>query len=163
MSEHPMSEASQTDDFADCETAERCLWKVLMVVCPQLNVQAGTFFELDAAREALRVGHTWGILPWRVAKGEFPLSRGICGWVAQHRQPVIVNEVKKDARFNKQIDLVTQFETVSVLCAPFIAGSELVGVVELINRPQNPFTEADLAHLQTVLRQAVTRYQELAA
>jgi len=163
MSEQDASLPSLAETFSDCETADVCVWKALTRACAELDVQAGTFFELDATGASLRVAHTFGILPWRVAKGHFPVSQGICGWVSRQREPAIVNDVSKDARFNGHVDLVTQFKTLSVLCIPVMEGNRLYGVMELINRQMQPFTSSDLARLQPIVEAAAARLRSLSA
>src|SRR3989344_7681940 len=44
----------------------------------------------------------------------FPFGKGICGWVAQYNQPVIVDNVQTDPRFNPQVDTLTGYKTKSV-------------------------------------------------
>ncbi|MFC2042507.1 hypothetical protein ACFLTV_03360 [Chloroflexota bacterium] len=39
------------------------------------------------------------------------LSSGIAGWVARNRKPLIINDVNRDQRFNKDIDKKTDFVT----------------------------------------------------
>jgi len=61
-------------------------------------VESGLFFR--AAGPELHVASTYGLMPWRLARAQFPLSAGICGRVGTHRQSAIVNDVWKDPRFN---------------------------------------------------------------
>ncbi len=139
------------------------MWKVLTLACEELHVQAGTFFKVDDSGTNLEVANTFGILSWRVAKGQFPITQGICGWVAQNNKAALVNDVAKDKRFNSQIDLVTQFKTVSILCVPVTLGQRVFGVIELINRHEQPFSENDVFTITTLVASAAHRLEALSA
>jgi diguanylate cyclase (GGDEF)-like protein len=58
---------------------------------------------------------------------------GIAGWVAAKGEPVLVEDVRKDERFNSRIDELTQVETRSVVCVPIKGREKVLGVIELIN------------------------------
>lgn len=58
---------------------------------------------------------------------------GIAGWVAANGEPVLVEDVRKDERFNSRIDELTQVETRSVVCVPIKGREKVLGVIELIN------------------------------
>jgi signal transduction histidine kinase len=69
---------------------------------------------------------------------------GIAGWVADHEQAVIVNDVKSDSRFYAGMDQNTGFETKSLVALPLKAKGKLIGVLEVINKEDNsPFTPKD--------------------
>jgi diguanylate cyclase (GGDEF)-like protein len=81
------------------------------------------------------------------------VGEGIAGWVALHREPVIVNDVLRDERFNSTFDQANRFKSRSILCVPLISRGILLGVVELINRKshQCKFTKRDLSMLLMLL------------
>ena len=84
-----------------------------------------------------------------------PFGQGIAGWVAKHRQPIIVNNAQNDPRFLDQIDKNTQFVTKNILCAPLVSRGRTIGVIEMLNREdQEGFTEGDLELLQTLVNPA---------
>lgn len=69
---------------------------------------------------------------------------GIAGWVATHRQPLIVNDPRQDQRFFVEIDETFSFFTRSILCVPMIAHGQLIGVIQLLNKQgEESFVEAD--------------------
>jgi signal transduction histidine kinase len=53
-------------------------------------------------------------------------------------------------RFDRSWDKDNQYRTQDVMCAPAIFKGELLGVVQVINCTQRPFSEADLLPLQSV-------------
>jgi len=96
---------------------------------------------------------------FRVATGEkakalktmtLPIGQGIAGWVAQNRQPDMVNDTSKDARFAGKFDKASGFTTRSLLCVPMVFRGELVGVVEVLNKKRGIYTEAHVGLLSSL-------------
>jgi GAF domain-containing protein len=82
----------------------------------------------------------------RIAAGS-----GIAGWVAEHREPQVVNNVRSDPRFDSQIDDAFQFQTASLLCVPMISRGQVLGVIEVLNKyNERDFTSTDV-DLLTIL------------
>ena len=103
----------------------------------------GMFFAvtLTDARSALRGQH--------IAPGQ-----GIAGWVAQHGQPVCVNDVRRDPRWYEGVDAITGFETRSLCCAPLRHRGKVTGVIDIVNKKTkeegDAFTAGDLSLLEAV-------------
>jgi signal transduction histidine kinase len=70
-------------------------------------------------------------------------AESIAGWVALHREPVIVTDVLQDSRFFRNIDQVLQFKTRSIVAVPMIHKDELIGVLEVLNKRTDTFTPLD--------------------
>ncbi len=84
-----------------------------------------------------------------------PAGSGISGYVARIGEPVIVNDVTNDPRFNAKVDLNTGFKTRAVMCAPMIVREKLIGVIEVINKlDKSPYNNNDMALLTTLAAQA---------
>jgi putative nucleotidyltransferase with HDIG domain len=76
------------------------------------------------------------------------LDSGIANRVLRHGRPLIINDVTRDERFNKEIDKVTGFITKSVMAVPLFRGQKVIGILEAINRVDGQeFNEPDLAVL----------------
>jgi sigma-B regulation protein RsbU (phosphoserine phosphatase) len=61
------------------------------------------------------------------------IGQGIAGWVAEHLSPLVIEDVQKDPRFFAGADKMTGFATKSIIAAPLVGRSGLIGVVEVIN------------------------------
>ncbi len=84
-----------------------------------------------------------------------PAGMGISGYVARIGEPVIVNDVSSDPRFNAAVDKNTGFKTRNVMCAPMIVREKLIGVIEVINKLDNTqYNSNDMALLTTLAAQA---------
>jgi two-component system phosphate regulon sensor histidine kinase PhoR len=77
-------------------------------------------------------------------------GQGIAGWVAENRQPVIVNNVYTDKRFFSQVDHQSGFETRSMICIPLQVQDYIIGVLQAINKQNGDFHENDLRLLQAM-------------
>jgi putative methionine-R-sulfoxide reductase with GAF domain len=83
------------------------------------------------------------------AKGEdlpgksIPVGRGIAGWVAKSGQSLLTGELQGDPRFDPEIDMITGYETKSVLCVPLTMKTGVIGVIELLNKKNGYYTEKD--------------------
>ncbi len=60
-------------------------------------------------------------------------GEGLAGWIAEHDEPVIVNNLQHDVRYQHDIDRLLGFQGRSVLGIPIHRGRGVVGVVELVN------------------------------
>jgi anti-anti-sigma regulatory factor len=77
-----------------------------------------------------------------------PADEGITGWVVQHGEPVIVPDMSLDPRcifFDEM-----EFDSRSELCVPLIAGSQVIGALNLESSRLNAFTDDDLQLLSTL-------------
>lgn len=133
---HSISENKPLDVLLK-EIMESC--KVLM------NAEASSLMIYDEKENNL---------VFRVATGEkgeivkqisIELGEGIAGWVAENREPLLIEDCYKDPRFNPEFDKKSNFKTKSMLCVPLIHREKLVGVIQVINKKNDKvFTERDL-------------------
>jgi len=84
-----------------------------------------------------------------------PLGKGIAGWVAECRQPLIVNDARNDSRFMAEVDRNSGFLTRNILCAPLVSRGRVIGAIEMLNRQDEAgFAQQDLELLQTLVNPA---------
>src|SRR5499427_9433655 len=73
------------------------------------------------------------------------LGEGITGTAAARREPVLVGDVRKDARYLSSVDAVR-----TELAVPMTARGKLVGVIDLQSTRVNAYTEYDRALLRLI-------------
>jgi len=74
-----------------------------------------------------------------------PVGEGVIGWVAQHMEPVIINDARKDPRYSSDLEGTLGVKPRSILAVPLKRRGKLVGVLDAVNREgQGVFTEDDL-------------------
>jgi diguanylate cyclase (GGDEF)-like protein len=61
-------------------------------------------------------------------------DQGIAGWVVQHREPALVEDVARDPRHYRGFESKSHLRTRSLLCVPVISKETLLGVIEVINK-----------------------------
>lgn len=138
------------------------LWEfILEQACRTLQSEAGTYFEVQADEKTLRVSASYGVDRARLSEVPFQVGTGISGWVAQYHQPALVNDVRQDNRFNRNVDIVTGFHTRSILCIPVSSQKRTYGVLEIINRKSGQFGPQDQEFMTLLGRQAAIAYQNL--
>ena len=83
------------------------------------------------------------------------LGEGVAGWVAQHGEPVVVENTSNDPRFTPVVDELTHTETRSIICVPVKARNHVLGVIELVNALGKPsFGSEDIPILKSLAEYA---------
>lgn len=82
------------------------------------------------------------------------MGEGIAGWVAQHNEPALVNDVESDPRHFKKAGVITGFRTRNMVCVPVRSRGKVIGVLQAINKKDGGlFTEQDLNNFLTLSNQ----------
>ncbi|MCB9549404.1 MAG: sigma-54-dependent Fis family transcriptional regulator [Myxococcales bacterium] len=121
------------------------LRRIVDEVVARLDADRGTLYLMDHARDELvsRVAH----LP-ELAEIRLKLGEGVAGWVARTGEAVTVPDGAHDARFNPAVDVLTGYQTRTLLAAPVRADDGTVmGVVQVLNKRSGLFDEADAERL----------------
>jgi sigma-B regulation protein RsbU (phosphoserine phosphatase) len=61
-------------------------------------------------------------------------GEGIIGWVVEHGQPVISNQVKEDPRYSPELEKQMGFSIQSLICVPLLRKGKLIGAVSALNK-----------------------------
>ncbi len=79
------------------------------------------------------------------------MHRGLAGWVARHRQPVILENTRADKRWlARPYEQETQSPPKSALCVPVPARDLIVGVLTIVHPLPGYFNEAHLMLQQAI-------------
>ncbi|MGH9870380.1 MAG: diguanylate cyclase [Candidatus Polarisedimenticolia bacterium] len=116
-----------------------------------IRTEAWALLLLDDKDQTLSFQLTTGGRMAAMRAHRVRLGEGIPGWVAQHKRPVVIHDVRKDRRFDPRFDRMLNFTTRSVLCTPLISRGRIIGAVELINKRRGRFTTEDLAMVTTLV------------
>ena len=116
-----------------------------------LNATASSVLLFDDIEQELYFEIAEGESEKALRKIKLKARSGIAGWVAQHKKPIIINDVMSDQRFDQSIDEITGFTTKSIICVPLIVHREVIGVIEVLNKSDgSDFNEQDLGALTSV-------------
>jgi len=138
------------------------LQQIMELATSVLDARAATLMLLD---------NRTGQLVSEIAHGEgreilrrrrVPYGKGIAGWVAAHGEPLLINNVPEDPRFDQEVDARTGFLTYSAICVPLQIKGRTIGVLEVLNkRSDEGFDEEDLRLLLTIASQAAVAIENI--
>ena len=122
------------------------LTRLVGLVSEALDAERSSFFLYDAETHELYS---------RVAQGDlvneirFNAELGIAGAAYRSAEPLIIDDPYNDDRFNQSIDEETGYRTERILAVPVTnRAGKVIGVSEVLNRRDGPFTHADAAVLR---------------
>lgn len=132
------------------ESLDIALFSSMNAVC----AEAASILLLDEAKETFRFFHVEGAARTLLGDTTFDATAGVAGRVLQTQEAEIVNDAAGDEQFYARIDADTGFQTRNLIAVPLLAGSEPIGVLEVLNRSGNePFTADDRLILISVADQ----------
>lgn len=144
--------ADASDRRTGPEHTMELLQQVLHGSLAAIGAEDGSLLILDEDTGELVFVLSAGKIPREQLFGlRVPPGRGIVGWVAERREPTIVEDVSSDERFYSAIDQAFDFHTRMVLAAPIVGGGRVMGVVELLNKEGGQTFSADDLALVTLL------------
>ena len=119
-----------------------------------MEAEASSVYELDEEKDLLFIRLARGEKKGLISKLSLQVGEGIAGYVVQTGNPLVVQDVTEEKRFNDQFDRLTGFKTRSMVCVPLSIRGKPMGALQVINkRSGEPFNTADLELLQTMAQQ----------
>ena len=134
---------------------DQLLYKAISVV----DANDGSLSYLDEETKELVFVLVHGDLREQLPGYRIKSDVGIAGWVVSNQKPIIVNNPRQDWRFSLDVDQDFSFFTRSIASVPVIARDTPIGAIQLVNKRDNEFTEADVA-LLLVLSQVAAKVLE---
>jgi signal transduction histidine kinase/DNA-binding response OmpR family regulator len=126
--------------------------RLLHAVTEIIGAEGGSVWLWDDEREgwlicrgALHHGLKHALLNLRLCPGE-----GLASWVAKTGKSALVPHAPSDRRFSPNIDARTGYHTTSLLAVPLRVRDAVIGVLEVVNRKNGDFTEADHSLVETL-------------
>jgi signal transduction histidine kinase len=136
------------------------LQTVLRSAVDVVDATAGSLLLLDASTDELAFEVIVGGGGDALEKRRIRRDQGIAGWVATHREPVMVADATKDERFYPGIDRFSSFKTHSMLCVPLLLKGEVIGVLQVLNKKSGqPFDKPDLDIMSIFASQSAAAIQ----
>lgn len=110
-----------------------------------MDAEASSVFRIDEEKNELYFMTARGEKGKEVKEIRIPMGKGIVGWVAQHKKPLLVPDVTEDPRWFKGVDKKTKFVTRSIIAVPLFVKGKIIGVAEVLNKRGNKkFNQEDL-------------------
>ena len=143
--EKRVSDLEAVLEISKAMAAEKELDRLLDLIIEKttqvMDAERTSLFLVDHQTRELRIRTAEG-----VAKDEIrvPFGTGICGRVAATRQLENIADPYHDPSFDSSWDKQTGFHTRNMLCVPLITHEDkVVGVVQVLNKREGPFTKYD--------------------
>ncbi len=143
---------------------DELLDEIVAISRDTLAVEACSLLLAEPRERALRFHSASGGREDAVKSiGPIPYGMGVAGWVAEHQEVAIVNDVRSDPRFGREIDRAVDFKTESILAVPLTDDEgNLLGVIEGLNKKDGqPFDEYDRALFEMLAGQAAAAIQHV--
>jgi signal transduction histidine kinase len=134
---------------------EPLLHKILATAVEVMAASAGSLLLLDELTDELVFAVIEGGGGENLKGVRMDRDKGIAGWVATHRKPLIVDDVNTDNRHYQSIAKSFGYKPTSLLCVPMISHNKLIGVLQVLhNQPGRYFGNLEQQLLTTFANQA---------
>jgi signal transduction histidine kinase len=147
--DHPSAEAFDEAALAFVALKEILSCFVELIVLAT-DASEGSLMLLHEGRELLTITSASGLGRDIVQGARRHLGEGISGWVAKHKEPLLLVGPIKDERFSGVGRGIKD-----ALCVPLMMGDEVIGVLSVSNKKRDgSFTQEDLDGLMGLSRPA---------
>jgi len=133
---------SLTKDLREEVYGDILLEKIMDYALSTTGSEAGSILLMDKDK-----------LVFKIVKGEkspelignvIEKGKGIAGVVAETGEPLRIADASADPRFNADIDLITGYETKSIMSVPLKSKDGIIGVLEVLNKKDgHPYRQRD--------------------
>ena len=119
--------------------------EVLLSFLKSIKCEAGSILEVDYSKNVLFFRSVAGQSSHRLSSVTIPWGSGIVGYVAESKNPVIIEDTNKDSRYLRSVSVSVGFDSRNLVAIPVLIRGRTFCVVELFNRVGKPcFDEQDL-------------------
>ncbi|MBF0498799.1 MAG: GAF domain-containing protein [Candidatus Riflebacteria bacterium] len=148
---------SISERLLDGNGAPALIPAVLVDVAEALSCKGISLMAYDSDRDDLSMMATHG-LSEEVRGLRIPMGKGIHGWVAQQRKPLLIQDTTSEASFVRY-SLLDQFSR-SSLTVPLLAGDHLIGVLSAYQKSEEASFQEDDERLLTAIGRILTVHFE---
>lgn len=142
-----------TSSLASTLDLDKLLQTIVEAAQELTDSEAASLLLYDAASDQLYFEAASNI-PLTGLGQAIPARDSIAGYIFNRREPLIVQDVLHDPRFFREVDLITRFQTRSILGVPLTTKDKPLGVIEAVNKRSGAFDDQDLRLLETLAAQA---------
>jgi signal transduction histidine kinase len=143
-----------TTDLATRLDLEGLLQRIVEAAQELTDCEAASLLLYDPKSQHLYFEAATNALMEGVGRQTVPTESSIAGWVFSHTEPLLVEDALTDPRFFREMDVLTRFQTRSVLGVPLRTQDKTLGVIEAVNKRKARFDDQDIRILQALAAQA---------
>ncbi|HEV3350129.1 MAG TPA: ATP-binding protein [Methylomirabilota bacterium] len=131
---------------------------VLQSTMRAVRATVGSIMILDRERTVLKLAASRGIPDDVIPQVEVKVGEGVAGKVVEMGEPVLVDDIATDPRFNRTNN--PQYSNGSFICMPIRVGDRVIGVINMAKRRDGavsdalrlpPFGSTDLQFLNALM------------
>jgi signal transduction histidine kinase len=127
------------------------LKKIISAAKELTQTEAASIMLIDPATGDLRFEIASNIKPQDMSEIIIPKGSGIAGWVAEHGEPRVIDDVTKEPSWSNRVDDTIEFHTRSILAVPLRTHTKIIGVLEAINKVDGQLWDEDDINTLTIL------------
>ena len=119
------------------ETFGRLLRAIVEVARSIFGAKASSILLLDEEADELVFAAVASEEEQFLVGRRFPASNGIAGWVASSRTPLVLEDVRNDPRFARDVAEGTGYVPNGLMAVPLLEDEQVLGVLQVLDRPEN--------------------------
>lgn len=146
-------------DLASTLDLDTLLYRIVRVGADLSLAEEASILLYDESKKELRFQAATNLDNPVIRGLRVPVKQSVAGWIVTHCEPLIIEDVKNDARHFGHIHKESARTTQSLLGVPLINKGEVIGVLEAINKRGGKFTVEDQEILMTLGTQASVAIQ----
>lgn len=123
---------------------EKVLRVIMEATVSMLQGEAGSVLLLDEETGELSFAAAVGSGADQLRGVRLPAGAGIAGQAVREGRSLLIADVQEDKRFYRGVDQQTGLTTRGLVATPLRARDRIIGVMEVINKRNHPFTPADV-------------------
>jgi GAF domain-containing protein len=156
MSERGELHAAVASGVLGSEDAFRALLNAIVEVARSIfGAKASSILLLDEETDELVFEAVVGEGEESLLGVRFPADRGISGFVLATRTPLVIEDVRDDPRFARDVAEDTGYVPKGIMAAPLLTDESALGVLSVLDRPeQSLFTLKEMDLLGMFANQA---------
>jgi hypothetical protein len=135
-----LSEAVSAIDVSNSLTVplKRAIEEILQLAAKTVGSAEASVMVRDGNEGGLKFLTAVSNFKEELLKLHIPPGKGIAGLVFSSGQPMAVSDVSSEGSFWSEADKKTGFKTITLLATPLRTSTEVVGVLNFVNRPGAP-------------------------
>lgn len=115
-----------------------------------LHGDVSSLYLVDRDGAYLTLAATNGLDRFQIGRARVPFGEGVTGRVAESRRPIVIPDIKEDARFLWVRGIDQRRFITSMLSVPLVWHDRTVGVLNIQTERERTFTDHDVAQLGAI-------------
>ena len=137
MSDKPDLRAAVAAGVVGSDESYRALLSAIVEVARSIfGARASSIVLLDEDTDELVFEAVVGEGEDTLLGTRYPAGKGISGWVLATRTPLVIEDVKQDPRFAKDVAEGTGYVPSGLMAAPLLHEEQALGVLSVLDRPE---------------------------